>query len=695
MLSEDQWHGALSRSSFSGVEIAVHDIEGPAQISTMMVSKAVNASQFSRRPHVKMIVAQDLEETRSDFASPLSLELEKHGLQVSRTSWESDTIDVEAAYIVLDNGKKPFLVKPTAERFQKIATIARDGRNIFWISAQDDEIAIENPEKSLITGLARSSHAENENLNLVTFDIQQTVLENWQTNLLQTVTKIFLDGMSTHSRSSMPREREYIYRNDQLLIPRLVPDKKVGRWISRAIGQPNIEFGIFGQSERPLKLMIGKPSMVDSPTFMDDELAQMSLDPSYVQIDVKACGVNKRDVMIALGQTKYSVTLGECAGIVTAVGSASGVFKIGDRVCAWGGEPYASCARVHKSNACRLPESISYTVGASIPVAFMTAYHTLVQLADLQKDETVLICGATGDIGQAAIMIAQYIGAVLFAGVSNNTERKIIIETFGVPSEHIVLNTAASFKRDVLKLTRGHGVNVTLNCSSVDFLEESWACIASLGTLIQIEEPAAYSQNGKRVVIPLDSNATFVSFDLVTLGQKRPRKTAELLDCVMSMFENNLLVPRHAVTTMPIADMRKAFGAVQAGKQIGKVVLEAEGSHMVQIIDPSRATVKLDGNATYVIAGGLGDLGQRLCRLMASRGATHIVVLSRSNLEANEKQRIEQELQSISAETSFYSMRCDIAEKSQVERTVSNILTNGLPPVKGVFQAAMVLRVSF
>ena len=101
---------------------------------------------------------------------------------------------------------------------------------------------------------------------------------------------------------------------------------------------------------------------------MDDELPQNELGPLYVEIDVKAHGVNYVDVMAVLGHTGSSLMVGECAGYITAVGSKSKGFCVGDRVCAWGGLPYASRVRVPNGNAYRLPDPIYSPIGASVPV---------------------------------------------------------------------------------------------------------------------------------------------------------------------------------------------------------------------------------------------------------------------------------------------------------------------------------------
>ncbi len=119
----------------------------------------------------------------------------------------------------------------------------------------------------------------------------------------------------------------------------------------------------------------------------------------------------------ALGLAKPLTEMsGEFAGVVTAVGSeVQALFKIGDRVCGWRGIPYARRTFVNASFVQRMPASRSFAEGASIPLALQMAYHDLIGICRLQKQQTVPIYSAAGTVGQAAVMIAKYIGAEIFA----------------------------------------------------------------------------------------------------------------------------------------------------------------------------------------------------------------------------------------------------------------------------------------
>ncbi len=132
----------------------------------------------------------------------------------------------------------------------------------------------------------------------------------------------------------------------------------------------------------------------------------------------------------------------------------------------------------------------------------------------------------------------------------------------------------------------------------------------------------------------------------------------------------------------------------QSKKTPEKLILEVTESNQATNPSAHHAVAQLHANATYVVAGGLGDLGQKICYLLASRGAKYIVILSRRSLGTTERQELQDKLRLVSAEINVYSIACDISRRPVVQEAVSSLENMRLPPVKGVIQSATVLRVS-
>ncbi len=110
------------------------------------------------------------------------------------------------------------------------------------------------------------------------------------------------------------------------------------------------------------------------------------------------------------------------------------------------------------------------------------------------------------------------------------------------------------------------------------------------------------------------------------------------------MFEAGYLSPVQPITIMPLQEIEHAFRLIQARKHTGKIVLEAGDKAIVKLTPLKPPPLTLDSNGTYLIAGGLGDLGRHVARFLTSRKAGHIILLSRRSLDAQEQNLIKEEL---------------------------------------------------
>jgi NADPH:quinone reductase-like Zn-dependent oxidoreductase len=392
-----------------------------------------------------------------------------------------------------------------------------------------------------------------------------------------------------------------------------------------------------------------------------------------------------------MGQMVPGVLMaGECAGIVTKVGSAiQDKFSIGDRVTGIGAEPFSSCPRVYGSFSHQIPDSMSFAVAASIPVIFTTAYYCLVEVAKLQAGQTILIHAASGGVGQAAILLAQNVGATIFCTVGSSAKRQLLIEKFGIPPEHIFSSRLRTFKQGVLRLTKNKGVDCVLNSLSGEWLHDSFAVLAPLGTFVEIGKSDIYRKN-QISMVPFDRNVTFAAVDLTVLGALRPEEMRLRLGKVLAMFDSGILRPVEPITTMPMTNIEDAFRLIQSRKHTGKVVVVCEGDIPVKLLSARPPPLRLPQNGTYVIAGGLGDLGRRIAKFLAAHGAGHIVTLSRRKLKTEDQLSLEEEIRTLGGE--LHIIGCDITDKEAVN--AASILCKAYPPVKGVIHGGMVLRVS-
>ncbi|AGP59517.1 hypothetical protein M271_40690, partial [Streptomyces rapamycinicus NRRL 5491] len=202
------------------------------------------------------------------------------------------------------------------------------------------------------------------------------------------------------------------------------------------------------------------------------DTAEQPLRPGEVRIDVRAAGLNFRDVVVALGMVNDNrPTGGEAAGVVLEVGPDVQDLAPGDRVFGVVAGSFGPAAIADRRMLAVIPDGWSFTTAASVPVVFATAYYGLVDLAGLSEGESVLIHAAAGGVGMAATQIARHLGARIYATAS--TGKQHILREAGLEDTHIADSRTLSFQETFLNNTHGQGVDVVLNSLSGDFVDAS------------------------------------------------------------------------------------------------------------------------------------------------------------------------------------------------------------------------------
>ncbi|KAL9582994.1 MAG: hypothetical protein Q9212_002975 [Teloschistes hypoglaucus] len=681
-----RWDEALSRGSFAGVEFAAKDFEDSSHTMTVMVSRlrvdtAANTSIYSSMSPTRGRPIESAERLLNIFPGTTEV-------KVVMACCLPDQVSAEATYIVLDEGHSPFLMNPSEDGFARLASLMSRAHRILWVTVQAGNDPPPNAGRALITGLSRSARSENQTLQLITLTC---FLEGTHSGelIVRAIRQVLVASFDSGSKQNNMPEPEYVLQNGQLSILRLVPDTTINRVLIGSDQTNRADSTLFNQPDRCLKLCVDKPGLLDSLVFR--RFRPERLNEDTIEIQVKAFEINFRDVLVALGQMKDSTPIaGECAGVVTAVGAnCHQRFQIGDRVCGWFATPsYANSIRVRWSNASKIPDTMTFSTAASIPMVTLTAYYGLVEIARIQRDQTILIHSAAGGVGQAAIMIARIFGAKVFVTAGSAAKRALLVEKYGIPKDHIFSSRSRRFSKELLHATQGRGVDIILNSLSGEALLDSWNCIADLGTFVELGKADIYANNSLSMR-PFEKSVTFASLDLTAIGRLRPDVMSHTMHKVMSLFESGVLTTVYPITTFPITNIEEAFRLIQAGKHMGKVVLEVHEEALVKAVVQEAEPLSLHMEGTHVITGGLGGLGREIVQMMSAHGARTILLLSRRNLSGSERSKLEAELGSFG--TNIRIETCDIADATAVQ-DVAQRCQKTMPPVHGVIQAAMVLQ---
>lgn len=317
-----------------------------------------------------------------------------------------------------------------------------------------------------------------------------------------------------------------------------------------------------------------------------DNMPAPTLEPGTIRISVHAAGVSFANLLFIAGkhQNRPSIPFvpgTEIGGVVSEIASdVRTILQVGDRVCA--GLPsggFADEAIVDAANVFRIPDSLSFEGSTLFPTIYATAYAGLKWRANLQPHETLLVHGAAGASGLAAIEVGRALGATVIATAGG--ERKIeAVKRFG--ADHVIDYRRGGFRDRVLKITGGRGADVVFDPVGGDVFDESLRCVAPLGRLI----PMGFAA-GRIPEIPanivLVKNLTVIGLYWgFYMGWGKSKADAPLRAKVRILYEEmfalfeagKLRAPVDG--SLPLADFATAMRRVESREVIGKIVLIPE-----------------------------------------------------------------------------------------------------------------------
>ncbi|KAI1171395.1 hypothetical protein F4777DRAFT_582964 [Nemania sp. FL0916] len=621
----------------------------------------------------------------------------------------------EKICIFLGETVQPILHDMDERYFQIIKNMATSCKGLVWVTA-GGAVDCANPDASLSQGLLRTMRNEFMGRRYISLDLQGplTPHEDWPVSSVEAIAKVTHLGFggataatSGSINGTSPEDLEWAERDGVLLIPRLYKDTTRN---SIVVSPPALNWQdpeavlkvepLF-QEQRPLRLEVGIPGLLDTLAFSDDddararaESASSPLANDLVEIEPRAYGLNFRDVMVAMGQLRECVMGLECSGIITRVSPEAREqgFKVGDRVMALLLGPFSSHAQVSWHGVVHMPEDMSFEDAASLPMVFSTAYVALVEIARLQKGQSVLIHAAAGGVGQAAIMLAQYLGARnIYVTVGSQEKRDLLVEEYGIPIENIFSSRNISFASDVLATTGGRGVDVVLNSLAGPLLQASFEVLAPFGHLVEIGKKDLEG-NSLLDMGTFSRVSSYSSVDMMTLLRHRGKRTHGVLSEVARLVQERILKPVQPVTVWPMGDVAKAFRLLQTGKHAGKIVLSTRPDEEVKVRlrQAAPSITRLRPDASYLLVGGTGGLGRSIAHWMIDRGARNLILLSRSAGSEGKSGEFVAELRETGCRVA--AMSCDVSIAGQLAQALRACKNRGLPPVRGVIQGAMVLQ---
>lgn len=399
-----------------------------------------------------------------------------------------------------------------------------------------------------------------------------------------------------------------------------------------------------------------------------DEYPRRELGPDEVEIEVRAAGLNFRDLINALGMYPPPVpALGsEAAGVVTRVGHRVTDLSVGDEVVSIAPASFASFCTAPRHLVVKKPSNVSFADAVTIPNAYLTAKLCL-DVGRLKPGQRVLIHAAAGGVGSAALRLAKLAGLKVFATAGNPAKRAFALSN---GADYVFNSRSLDFVDQIRELTNGEGVDLVINSLAGEFIEAGLRLVRPGGCFVEIgkqglwtaEEAAQVAKGVRYCIEDLGAN-------VLTMPEQVHADLQEIMDLVHQGTISAL-----PVEAFPLSAAKQAFRHMANAKHIGKVVL---------IPDAWAPPFEIHGNATYLVTGGLGGIGLKVVRNLLEQGAGKVISLSRSGAEGQDS------LLSELGER-FNAFACDIGNRAELEKFWSEVLPT-LPPLRGIIHSAGVL----
>ncbi|HEX9820862.1 MAG TPA: NADPH:quinone reductase [Methylomirabilota bacterium] len=299
-----------------------------------------------------------------------------------------------------------------------------------------------------------------------------------------------------------------------------------------------------------------------------DDVAEPTPGPGQVLVQVKAAGVNPVDTYIRSGTYAQSPALpyipgGDAAGLVKALGPGVTRFKPGDRVWVLRAAGYTEMAACDAAMVHPLPAGLSFGQGAGVGIPYATAYRGLHHKGQARPGETVLVHGASGGVGIAAVQLAVAHGMTVIGTGGTERGRKLVAEQ---GAHHVLDHTAPDYTKRLMEVTEGRGADVILEMLANVNLQKDLDAVARFGRIVVI---------GNRGTIEINPRATMAK-DAAILGlvlwNATPAEMASILAALTAGLANATLRPVVG-REFPLAEAAAAHKAVLAPGAYGKIVL--------------------------------------------------------------------------------------------------------------------------
>ncbi len=418
-----------------------------------------------------------------------------------------------------------------------------------------------------------------------------------------------------------------------------------------------------------------------------------------IEVKIETIGLNFKDALKVTGILGHHQLSGtyfgtepgmEAFGVVTRTGSAVTSITPGDRMIlaernilrrytTMNLEGDGAWVHIPKE----VPDDLVDPLAIGSGLAFLTAIYALKTIAKVQQDEVVLVHGAAGGMGLAAVQVAANMGATVIATASSDDRRE---KAKSRGAAYVFDSRSTAFVEDVLAVTGGKGADVIFNSAPGEIISQNFNAVAEFGRIVDLGKADVFF-GGALDMSPFKKNVAFYAIDMDRLFAADPARFKRLMSESSELLSKGGFEPI-PYNRFPVTELPSAFESVLRSNLVGRVVVDLRVD-TPELLPQRPKTWSVRPGATYLVTGGFGAFGLATARALAHRGARRIALVGRSGATSTTQRRQVDALRM--AGVTVLEETADISNPADVETLLDRIATVDAP-LKGIFHTANVIN---
>lgn len=675
-----EWDTLLTESGFSGVSIE-YPSSNDEDLTWQSILVATACPVHDQAgPNVFVLTSQPERIENAIEKLEADLKCDFRNITFLNPSQLNRVASANALFISLVDFEGPYLSQISETDYIELRRVLTECQNILWVSPTPDK----DPLCGLMLGLLRTIRHERDSdgSNIVTLTIpnDDSVLKDSLASVIRLICVHQFAG-----NSDTERHAEYRLQDGTIEVGRLRDWEKAENFVGTESSVPAPETLILKDIGRPVEV----PTVAAASHTLNwttDSQHNEELGPGQVEIDVRAIGLSSNPDL----QGRST----EASGVVKRVGAEVKEIFPWENVVVTGSESKThclrTCIRADAVRVVKIPQDVQLEVAAALPSVYATALYGLRDVAGLRKANAILVHDAATALGQAAIQCAQMIEAIIYVTVSTIEDCEFLEFEYGIPRENIFAYKDLGFAKSIVRLTNGAGVDVVFNTLTGEVLQETASCLASFGHFIHVSRKGTRSDAMIDLAL-LQKCATMATIDIELMMERRPETVARLVRDALKLCASGKISSARPFTVMNLGRVQDGIDSLRSKERSGKIVCVPGPSDVLSVVPDSLPSYQFDGQASYVLAGGLGGIGRSVARWMASRGARNLIFLSRSGRRTAAVNEMILNLQSMGCQSHVFT--CDVSDVARLKAVIQSCSAS-MPQIKGCIQGSMVLEVS-